>query len=159
MKIANDCVVSFDYTLTNDRGEVLDSSGAGEPLRYLHGAGNIIAGLERELTDKTTGDAFNVSIQPVDAYGEVREDLIQEVPLSAFPVDEVNPGMRFEAGTQNGPVSVVVTAVTEQTATVDGNHPLAGEVLHFDVRIVDVRPASEEELAHGHVHGDGGVHH
>lgn len=159
MKIANDCVVSFDYTLTNDSGEVLDSSRAGQPLRYLHGAGNIISGLERELADRSTGDSLKVSVLPADGYGEVREELIQEVPLSAFPVDEVKPGMRFEAGTQSGSVSVVVTAVTDETATVDGNHPLAGEVLHFDVQIVDVRPASEEELAHGHVHGDGGAHH
>lgn len=160
MQIAAQSVVSIHYTLTNDQGEVLDSSSGGEPLTYLHGAHNIIPGLENALVGKRQGDQLDVSIAPVDAYGEFRDELVQQVPRSAFQgVDEIEPGMQFHAQGAQGPVLVTVTEVTADTVTVDGNHPLAGERLHFSVEITEVRPATEQELAHGHAHGAHGHDH
>jgi len=161
MQIADRCVVTFHYTLTNDRGEVLDSSSGGSPLAYLHGMGNIIPGLEKELTGKQEGDKLQVRVDPAEGYGERNDALIQQVPRRAFQgVDDIQPGMSFTAQGGNGaPMRVVVTQVTGDMVTVDGNHPLAGESLNFDVEIAGVREASEEELSHGHVHGEGGHHH
>jgi FKBP-type peptidyl-prolyl cis-trans isomerase SlyD len=152
MTIKENSAVSFHYTLTDDDGQQLDSSAGKEPLAYLHGAGNIIPGLENALT---------VAVSAAEGYGEVQKELIQEVPRSAFQgVDTIEVGMQFEAQTgQGGNVPVTVTAVTEEVVTVDGNHPLAGKNLNFDVSIEDVRDATEEELAHGHVHGPGGHEH
>ena len=155
--IGDNSVVRMHYTLTNSDGEVLDSSSGGEPLAYLHGAGNIIPGLESALVGKQAGDTLNVVVAAADAYGERHDGLVQEVPREAFQgVEDIQAGMRFQAQTDQGPVSVVVTAVTEQTVTVDGNHPLAGQQLTFDVEVVAVRDANEEELAHGHPHGPAG---
>ncbi|KAA0011252.1 peptidylprolyl isomerase [Billgrantia pellis] len=160
MQIAQNSVVKFHYTLTNDAGEVLDSSDGRQPLTYLHGAGNIIPGLERQLEGRETGDKLNVSVTPEEGYGEVQPQLVQEVPRDAFQgVEAVEPGMQFQAQTQGGPLMVTVTKVEGDTVTVDGNHPLAGQKLNFDVEIADVREASQEELEHGHVHGEGGVEH
>ncbi|HEY5717770.1 MAG TPA: peptidylprolyl isomerase [Motiliproteus sp.] len=160
MQIADNKVASFHYTLRDDKGEVLDSSDGGEPLAYLHGVGNIISGLETALLGKTTGDSLSVTVSAEDAYGPVRDELIQTVPMEAFTgVDNVAEGMRFEASTASGPVSVVVTKVEGDEVTVDGNHPLAGQTLHFDVAIVEVRDATDEEKAHGHVHSGGCGHH
>jgi FKBP-type peptidyl-prolyl cis-trans isomerase SlyD len=160
MLIAENCVVSIFYELTNDAGEVLDASGEGEPLTYLQGAQNIIPGLENQLTGKTTGDRLKVTVQPEDGYGSHSPNLVQEVPRNAFPEpDALEVGMRFNAQSENGTMSVVITAVSADTVTVDANHPLAGQVLHFAVTIADVRAASAEELAHGHVHGPHGHHH
>ena len=161
MKIAANCVVSIQYKLTDDAGEVLDSSEDGDPLVYLHGTGNLIPCLEKELAGKGTGDSLSVTIQPEDGYGVVNEDLIQTVPRSDFgTVDELDTGMRFEATGEDGETQlIVVTAVAENEVTVDGNHPLAGEVLHFEVSVDEVRAATEEELSHGHAHGPGGHHH
>jgi FKBP-type peptidyl-prolyl cis-trans isomerase SlyD len=147
--------------LTDDDGQQLDSSAGKEPLAYLHGAGNIIPGLENALTGKAVGDSMVVAVSAAEGYGEVQKELIQEVPRSAFQgVDTIEVGMQFEAQTgQGGNVPVTVTAVTEEVVTVDGNHPLAGKNLNFDVSIEDVRDATEEELAHGHVHGPGGHEH
>ena len=153
MNIADKHVVSIHYTLTNDAGDVLDTSEGKEPLKYLHGAGNIIPGLERALLDKTAGEELNVTVEPADGYGEHREELIQKVPREAFQgVEQLDVGMRFQAQTQNGPVMVVITDVGEAEVTVDGNHELAGQRLHFAVKIEDVRTANQEELDHGHVH-------
>lgn len=153
-------VVSIHYTLTNDQGEVIDSSEGNDPLDYLEGAHNIIPGLEKALKAMAAGDKTKVSIPPEDAYGMHDADLVQQVPLEAFQgVDKVEAGMQFQANTESGPRMIVVTAVSEELATVDANHPLAGQTLHFDVEIVDVRDASDEELSHGHVHGPGGHHH
>ena len=153
MKIQNNSAVSFHYKLTNDDGIKIDSSEGQEPLGYLHGAGNIIPGLEQALEGKTTGDAFTVSVAAVVGYGEVQKELIQEVPKEAFQgIDTIEVGMQFEAQTaQGGTVQVTVTAVTDDLVTVDGNHPLAGKNLNFDVSIEDVREATEEEIAQGHV--------
>jgi FKBP-type peptidyl-prolyl cis-trans isomerase SlyD len=160
MLIAENCVVSMYYELTNDAGEVLDASVEGEPLTYLQGAGNIIPGLENQLTGKKAGDQLTVTVQPQDGYGTHSADLVQQVPRDAFPEpDELEVGMRFNAQSDNGTMSVQITAVDDSSVTVDANHPLAGMVLHFAVTIDDVRAASAEELAHGHVHGAHGHHH
>ncbi len=160
MQISDKKVVSIHYTLTNDAGEVIDSSEGREPLPYLAGAGNIIPGLENALEGKSAGDKLDVRVAPEEGYGERHEQMIQEVPRSAFDgVDDIQVGMHFQAQSDHGPVSVVVTALTDETVTVDGNHPLAGENLNFAVEVMDVRDATEEELEHGHVHGPGGHHH
>jgi FKBP-type peptidyl-prolyl cis-trans isomerase SlyD len=154
LPIGDNVVVSMHYTLTNSAGELLDSSEGADPLSYLHGAGNIIAGLENALSGKLTGDALQVQIAPADAYGEIREEMIQVVPRSAFQgIEEIEPGMAFQArGPDGASQQIVVRSVDGDQVTVDGNHPLAGVELHFDVQIVDVREATEEEIAHGHVH-------
>lgn len=160
MQIADRCVAYFHYTLTNDAGEVIDSSEGREPLPYLHGKGNIVPGLEKALEGKQAGDKLNVVVSPEEGYGPHVESLVQVVPKSAFQgVPNVEPGMQFQAESNMGPVSVVITAVEGDNVTVDGNHPLAGETLHFAVEITQVREASVEEVLHGHVHGAGGHHH
>ena len=160
MQIAQNSVVAFHYTLTNDAGEVLDSSEGREPLTYLHGAGNIIPGLEKELEGRAAGEKLNVSVSPEEGYGELQEQLLQEVPRDAFQgVESIEPGMQFQAQTQGGPLMVTVKKVEGDTVVVDGNHPLAGQQLNFDVEIAEVREASAEEVEHGHVHGEGGVEH
>jgi FKBP-type peptidyl-prolyl cis-trans isomerase SlyD len=152
--IGNDLVVSIHYTLTDDEGTVLDSSEGKEPLAYLHGAGNIIPGLENALAGKTQGDSCKVRVQPEEGYGERVPELVQQVPRAAFEgVDSVEVGMVFHAQTPTGQMQqVVVREVSDDEITVDGNHPLAGQPLNFDVEIVSVRDASADELSHGHVH-------
>ncbi len=148
-------VVTIHYTLTNDEGEQLDSSrGEGrEPLIYLEGAQNIIGGLENALNDKDAGDALKVSIEAAEGYGEINEELVQPVPRTAFEgVDSIEPGMQFQAQTPGGPQVVRVVEVSDETVTIDANHPLAGQTLHFDVEVVETREASEEEAEHGHIH-------
>jgi FKBP-type peptidyl-prolyl cis-trans isomerase SlyD len=160
MQVAENTVVSIHYTLTNDKKEVLDSSQGGDPLGYLHGHGNINKGLESALSGKSAGDKLDVRVSPADGYGERDEAKIQQVPRRAFQgIKDIKAGMRFQAQGPHGPTSVVVTRVAGDMVTVDGNHELAGEWLNFAVEIVEVRAASEEELAHGHVHGPGGHHH
>lgn len=160
MQVQNDHVVSIDYTLKNDAGEVMDSSEQTGPLAYLHGQQNIIPGLEKALDEKSVGDSFTVSIEPAEAYGERNEEMIQTVPRSMFQgVDEIEPGMRFQAQTEGGVTVVTIKEVNGDEITLDGNHELAGETLHFDVEVKEVRPASSEELEHGHVHGPEGHEH
>lgn len=161
MQIAQNSVVAIHYTLTNNAGEVIDTSrDHGEPLVYLQGHGNLIPGLESQLAGKTAGDNLSAVVQPADGYGERVEELIQEVPREAFTgVDELEPGMQFQADTAAGPRLFTITDIQGETVTVDGNHPLAGEVLNFAVEVVSVREASAEEIEHGHVHGEGGHHH
>lgn len=160
MQIADRCVAYFHYTLTNDAGDVLDSSNGRDPLPYLHGKGNIVPGLEKALAGKTVGDKLDVVVAPEEGYGPRIDSLVQIVPKAAFQgVDKLEPGMQFQAESNMGPVSVVVTAIDGDNVTVDGNHPLAGETLHFAVEITEVREASVEEVLHGHVHGVGGHHH
>ena len=154
MKIQNNAVVSIHYTLTNESGEVLDSSEGKDPLTYLHGAGNIIPGLENELVDCIAGDNKTVVVQPRDGYGESDESLIQKLPHEAFTgIENIEAGMEFQAQGQDGNVQyVVVTKVEDDGITIDGNHPLAGQVLNFDVSVENVREATETEIDHGHVH-------
>ncbi len=160
MQAANQTVVSIDYTLTDDEGEVLDSSEAGAPLVYLHGADNIIPGLETALTGKSKGDALKVVVSAEDGYGEYDDSLVAEVERDRFPgADEIELGDQFQANTPDGPRMVTVIGIDDEAITIDANHPLAGETLHFDVKIVDVRAATKEEIQHGHVHGEGGHHH
>ncbi len=154
LKIANNSVVTMHYTLTDNEGNVIDSSSGRDPLKYLHGAGNIIPGLEKELLGCEKGDAKNVTVPPAEGYGEVEPGLVQTLPLDAFTgVEEVKVGMEFQAQGPDGQAQyVVVTAVDDQGVTIDANHTLAGKVLNFDVSIEDVREASAEEIEHGHVH-------
>jgi FKBP-type peptidyl-prolyl cis-trans isomerase SlyD len=160
MLIAKDSVVSIDYTLTDSDGTVLDSSKGQKPLEYLHGSGNIIPGLEEALEGKGTGDSFKVSVPPEKGYGTRNEALSQKVPRKMFDSKtEIKPGMRFHAEAEHGEHTVTVIAVDSENITVDANHPLAGKILNFDVKITGVRAATHEELAHGHVHGAGGHHH
>lgn len=160
MQIAERAVVSIHYKLTNDAGEVLDSSEGGDPLTYLQGAGNIIPGLEKALVGKQAGDRLDVRVEPSEGYGNHDQSLIQQVPRRAFQgVKDVKAGMRFQTQGPHGPTSVVITRVAGDMVTIDGNHPLAGQHLNFAVEIADVREASAEELEHGHVHGPGGHHH
>ncbi|MGC3981112.1 MAG: peptidylprolyl isomerase [Steroidobacteraceae bacterium] len=160
MQIAKNTAVQIHYTLKNDAGEVLDSSEGSEPLAYLQGNGNLIPGLEKALEGKSAGDAVNVSIPPAEGYGVHDASLIQEVPRSAFEgIPKVEVGMQFHADSNHGPRTVTVTKVAADTITVDGNHPLADQTLHFAVKIIEVRAATKEELSHGHVHGPGGHHH
>lgn len=159
MQVTVNKVVTIHYTLTDDRGTVLDQADAQQPLVYLHGAGNIIPGLEKALTDKQSGDKVDVTVAPDDAYGERVESMVQTVPRNMFQgIDNIEPGMRFQADGNTGPVLVSVTKVEDDQVTIDGNHPLAGETLTFAVEIADVRDATAEELEHGHVHGPGCQH-
>lgn len=161
MTIAQHKVATLHYTVVDvASGETIDTSEGGQPMTYLHGAQNIIPGLEQALEGKNVGDAFDVTIEPADAYGEYSEDRIQQVPVQAFEgVEQVEPGMAFTAQTEHGPVNLIVTEVNDGIVTVDANHPLAGKALAFSIKVEAVRDASEEELAHGHVHGEGGHHH
>ena len=152
MEIADACVASFHYTLTDDSGTVLDKSPDAQPLQYLHGAGNIVPGLEKALTGRKVGDAFDVTVQPEEAYGPRNEQLIQSVPRDAFQgVDTIEPGMQFHAQGAGGPMLVTVVSADEAQVRIDGNHPLAGRTLHFAVRIDGVRDASADEQAAGRV--------
>lgn len=154
MNIDDKCVVSFHYTLTNGDGEKLDSSDGRDPLSYLHGAGNIVPGLENALNGKTAGDALKVVVEPAEGYGDFRPELVQKVPRTAFEgVDKIEAGMQFQAQGQDGQVQMItVQDVTEDEITVNANHPLAGQVLHFDVKVEAVRAATDEEIEHGHAH-------
>jgi FKBP-type peptidyl-prolyl cis-trans isomerase SlyD len=160
MNIEKDKVVSIDYTLTGDDGQVIDSSKGREPLHYLHGAGNIIPGLESALEGKAQGDQVNVSVPPEQGYGPRDERMVQAVPRASFGgVAEIKPGMQFQAQTNAGPRIITVVDVQGDQVMIDANHPLAGQTLNFDVNVRDVRDATQEELSHGHVHGPGGHHH
>jgi FKBP-type peptidyl-prolyl cis-trans isomerase SlyD len=160
MKIEKNQVVALNYTLKNDAGEVLDSSQGQDPLYYIQGIGNIIPGLENALEGKAKGDKLQVVIEAKDAYGEVNDDLVQAVPRDQFgDNNDIEVGMQFEVQTEMGPLIVTVEAIEADEIVVNGNHPLAGVRLHFDVEVHDIRIASPEELDHGHVHGHGGVDH
>ena len=152
--IADKLVVSIHYTLTDNSGEIIDSSEGADPLAYLHGAGNLIPGLEQALVGKTAGASLQATVSPEDGYGEIQPELIETVPKEAFEgVDSIEPGMAFEAQGSDGQARrIVVKDVSDDGIIIDGNHPLAGVELNFDVQVVDIREASEEEIAHGHVH-------
>ena len=154
MKVSKDHAVSFDYEVRNSRYELLDSSTeGGQPMSYVHGYASIVPGLEKAIEGKVAGDQLDVTVPPVEAYGLRDERRMGQVERSIFPAGaEIKPGMRFQATSQHGADNVVVVAVEGDTITVDANHPLAGETLTFNVTIRDVRPATPEEIAHGHVH-------
>jgi FKBP-type peptidyl-prolyl cis-trans isomerase SlyD len=159
MQVSAHKVVSIHYTLTDNAGTVLDTSSGRDPLAYIHGLGHLIPGMEEGLEGRTAGEKLNLKIAPEKGYGERNDEFVQQVPLSAFGGQEVTPGMQFEAGTQEQRYIVTVTSVEGDQVTVDGNHPLAGVELNFDVEVIEVREATGDELAHGHVHGPGGHHH
>ena len=152
MEIANARVATFHYTLTDDAGAVLDASPEGQPLPYLHGAGNIVPGLENALTGRKAGDTLDVTVKPEEAYGLRNEEMIQSVPREAFQgVDTIEPGMQFSAQGPAGAMLVTVVEADDTQVRIDGNHPLAGKTLHFAVRIDAVRDATPDEQAAGRV--------
>ncbi len=155
-----DKVVSFHYTLKNAAGEQMETSREKEPMSYLHGANNIIAGLEKAMEGHAAKDEFSVTVEPKDAYGVRNENNVQRVPLKRLKgIGKISPGQVLNLQTNNGQVQVTVLKVGRFNIDVDGNHPLAGKQLTFDVEITDIREASAEELEHRHVHGPGGHHH
>jgi FKBP-type peptidyl-prolyl cis-trans isomerase SlyD len=160
MKVSANHVVTINYTLKDNDNNVIDKSDDAS-FSYLHGASNIIPGLENALQGKASGDAISVSIAPEEGYGIRDEAKIQNVPRDAFPPDaSLEPGMQFHAeGPEGQSVVVTVATVADDAVTVDANHPLAGMTLNFDVTVADIREASAEELEHGHVHGPHGHHH
>ena len=157
MQIGKDSVVSINYTLKDDSGEVLDTSDGREPLDYIHGSGQIIPGLENALEGKSQGEELSVVIEAENGYGTRDESLVHEVPKSEFETpDEIEVGMQFRVGDEGGTLIMVVAGIGDEIVTLDGNHPLAGVTLSFDVSIADVREATEEEIkASHHVHGSG----
>lgn len=163
MRAEKNKAVSIDYTLTDDGGKVIDTSKGegGRPLTYLHGNHNIVPGLEQALEGKSAGESVKVSVPPEQGYGQKDPRMVQAVPRRAFGgVGDIKPGMQFRAQGPDGQSQVVtVTKVDAESVTVDANHPLAGQTLNFDVTVVDVRDATQEELDHGHAHGPGGHHH
>jgi FKBP-type peptidyl-prolyl cis-trans isomerase SlyD len=156
MQITKHKVASIHYTLTDNDGKILDSSSGREPLTYIQGIGNLIPGMEEGLEGKSKGEKLSLKISPEKGYGIKDEALTQRVPRTAFGGQEVKVGMQFQTN-QGGVVTVTHAGLSE--ITVDANHPLAGLELNFAVEIMDIRPATEDEIAHGHVHGPGGHHH
>lgn len=160
MQIGEQRVVTLHYTLTDNEGKVIDKSDDGS-FAYLHGANNIIPGLENALVGKSSGDEVNVAVSPEEGYGARNDAMLQQVPKSMFEDgSQIAVGSQFHAQGPNGEMLVVtVMEIHDEHVVVDGNHPLAGVDLNFDVKIVDVREASDEEVEHGHVHGPEGHHH
>ncbi|NKB66271.1 MAG: peptidylprolyl isomerase [Candidatus Latescibacteria bacterium] len=160
MQIAKDKVVTLEYTLTDAQGEVIDTSKNSEPLAYIQGVGQLVAGLEEALEGRNPGDHFSVSIPAEKGYGNRDEDLVQVVQSDQFGMDDLQVGMQFEASSDDDDTMIVtVTNIEGDQVTIDGNHPLAGVELNFEIDVAEVRDASAEELDHGHVHGPGGHHH
>ena len=160
VQISDSKVVLIHYTLTSDKGETLDSSDGNPPLAYIQGKWNIIPGLENALVGKVVGDKLNVTIPPQEAYGEHNDDLIQTMSRTSFQgIEDIQPGMQLQMESSEGPQMITVSKVEGDEITVDGNHPLAGEELTFDVEVGEIREATGEELEHGHVHSPGEHHH
>ncbi len=162
MRIAQNRVVQMHYTLKDENGDIIDTSDGQEPLAYIQGIGNVVPGLEDALEGKAKGDKLQVSINPEDGYGERNEEMVQEVAKSGFQSEEgeeLVPGMQVQIETNNGPSIAMVTNIEGDNVTLDLNHPLAGVTLNFDIEVMGVREATEEEINHGHVHGVGGHHH
>lgn len=154
MQAKADTVVTIDYTLTDNDGEVIDTSEGREPLAYLHGHGNIVPGLEKALEGKDEGEEVKVTVEPEEGYGPHRQELVQQVSMEAFAgIDEVEPGMKFNAESAQGPLVVKVTKIEGEQVTIDANHELAGQELNFDVTVRGVREASPQELEQGQVAG------
>ncbi|MGL5335365.1 MAG: peptidylprolyl isomerase [Enterovibrio sp.] len=153
MAITKDMVVSLAYQVKDQDGALVDESSEHAPLQYLHGYNNLIVGLENALEGKKAGESFSITVEPELAYGPYLDGLVQRVPAEVFQgADELEVGMRFIADTDQGHLPVEITAIEGDEVVVDGNHMLAGQTLSFDVTVVDVREATAEELAHGHVH-------
>ena len=160
MEIQDGMVVGVHYTLKYDKGDLLDTSAGQDPMIFLYGFGNIISGLEKAIAGKSVGDKLDVTIEPKEGYGIRDEGLKQEIDRGDFEgIDDIQVGMRFQAETENGNIPIRVVAIEGCKVTVDGNHELAGERLHFSVSIESIREAEQEEITHGHAHGTGGHHH
>jgi FKBP-type peptidyl-prolyl cis-trans isomerase SlyD len=159
--IKNGTVVNLSYTLKNSDGDVLDKADASEPFTYLHGASQVVPGLETALEGLKKGDKKKVTVAPEEGYGEVNEELKLAVNRTQFPAEaQIEAGMQFETQTPDGHGLIfTVEAIEDDKVMIDGNHPLAGETLHFDVEVLDVRAATKEEIAHGHAHGEHGHDH
>ena len=156
MRATKETVVSIEYTLKDEKGTVLDTSVGQEPMEYLHGASNIIPGLEQGVEGLKAGESKSVVVPAALGYGEYSDKLIQRVPLDRFGANKVEIGMRFHAETNLGMRVLVIRHVDDKEAVLDGNHELAGKTLYFDVKVVAVRAAELTELAHGHPHQAGG---
>jgi FKBP-type peptidyl-prolyl cis-trans isomerase SlyD len=160
LKIESETVISFHYTLRDENGKELETSRGSEPSVYLHGANNIIRGLETAMTGRESGDVFTVSLAPAEAYGMRNPDKMQRVPVKHLAFrGKLEAGKVVQLNTAEGMRAVTVVKAGRHSADIDANHPLAGQTLTFDVEIVDLRPATPEEIAHGHAHGPGGHHH
>jgi len=159
MKIASKTAVAIEFTLKDDQGEVIETSVGREPLWYLQGMGNLVPGLETALDGKDVGDTVDVKLPPKDAYGERDEKEVRKVPLRKIKAPRVQVGGRYQMQADDGLRIVQVKAVTGDYAQVDGNHPLAGQTLHFVVKVIEVRDATADEQEHGHVHPPGGHGH
>ena len=160
MKVMQDKVVSLHYTLRGDDGNTIDSSVGSEPLAYVHGNGSLLPALEKELEGRGAGDKLEVRLAAKEGYGERDEALVQVLARKTLAtIGKLKVGTQFHAQVPGGARVMTITAVEKDSVTVDGNHPLAGLNLNFEVEVVDVRDATAEELAHGHVHGPGGHHH
>jgi FKBP-type peptidyl-prolyl cis-trans isomerase SlyD len=159
MNIANNTIATIHFTVCSSDGTQIDSSRNSEPMVFLQGSHFLIKGLEDELEGKTVGNKFNIDITPALAYGERHEELVQSVPKTMFEDMDINVGMTFRASTDDGEQSVIIIDINEEEVVVDGNHPLSGLTLNFDVEVLEVREATEEEIAHGHPHTEGGCEH
>jgi FKBP-type peptidyl-prolyl cis-trans isomerase SlyD len=162
MKIGDKKAVSIEFTLKDQQGEVMETSVGKDPLWYLHGEGNLVPGLEKALDGKEPGETVDVTLAPADAYGEHDEKEIRKVPLRKLKAPKIQVGGRYQLQEKDGVRVVVVKSVSGDYAQIDGNHPLAGQTLHFIVKVMEVRDATEDELQHGHVHdahGHGHHHH
>lgn len=156
MNVGNAMVVDIQYTLKNNNGDILDQTQGDDALSYIHGAGNIIPGLEEVLENLGIGSDFEVTIPPEKAYGVFSEELIQEVPKESFPNDiEVEVGQQFYVEGPEGPQPIAIKEIRESTIVIDGNHDLAGETLNFTGKVVGIREATQSELDHGHLHQHG----
>jgi FKBP-type peptidyl-prolyl cis-trans isomerase SlyD len=156
MIIEPNSVVTMHFSVYSEDKTQIDSSREGDPMVYLQGSRHLIDGLEKAMLGKEVGDQFKLSVKPSEAYGERQEALMQAVPKDMFKGMDIEPGMQFRATTDDGEQSVIIVEVTEEEVVVDGNHPLAGLTLLFDVEILDIREATSEEIAHGHAHGPEG---
>ena len=156
MNITKNSVVTFHYALSDNEGKLLDSSHGQDAFTYIQGMSMIVPGLEQQMEGKQAGAAFKAVIAPEHGYGTFDIQLVQRVPLAKFGEQKVEEGMQFQGG-EHGVFTV--KEVTEENVLLDGNHPLAGVTLNFDIEILTVREATPDELSHGHVHGEGGHHH
>ena len=160
LTIQKNHVVSIDYALKSDQGNLIDTSEGRSPLVYLHGTGALIPGMENALDGKSEGDEFKVSIPPAEAYGNHNENLLHNVERKELAhLPDLAVGMELEVQTEEGQTMVMtIVELSDDTVVLDGNHPLAGQTLHFEIKVRNVREASAEEISHGHVHGPGGHH-
>ena len=160
MKISKNTIASIEYTLRDDEGEIIDSSEGNSPLEVLVGQGQLIPGLEKALMGLEAGKELKISVNPEEAYGDYNPGLEVVVPMSQIKTDdEIEEGVHFQVDTPDGTLIYEVQKIEGDQVTMNGNHPLAGQVLHFDVKVVSVRAATEEELKHGHAHSEGGCEH